>query len=195
LGLLVFVLLNEAIAFFLADTVQLIVLSVLSVLLTLLVVFKDEQMNERARQIELSFHTVNLLALVLVNVASFTSQSISLLSFFFLAAFAVVAVLQIRMRSLRFELENINKWPTADVILRYTKTLRHYLARKDEYAFRVYIHGYMEMHRQKCDNPRCPSRVTHTEAEKRLFERGVFAFGDEQVFRCQNLVKFIYAEG
>jgi hypothetical protein len=40
-------------------------------------------------------------------------------------------------------LENINKWPTADIILRYTNNLRYYLSRKDEYLFRVYIHGYM----------------------------------------------------
>jgi hypothetical protein len=54
-------------------------------------------------------------------------------------------------------------------MIRYANTLRYYLSRRDEYIFKVYIHGYMEMHRQKCDNPACPSRCELTEQEKKLF--------------------------
>lgn len=67
--------------------------------------------------------------------------------------------MQWRTRSLEFELQNINKYPTADIMIRYTENLRYYLSRRDEYLFKVYIHGYMEMHRQKCDNPTCVSRL------------------------------------
>jgi hypothetical protein len=49
-------------------------------------------------------------------------------------------------------------------MIRYTNTLRYYLSRRDEYIFKVYIHGYMEMHRQKCDNPACSSRCELTES-------------------------------
>jgi len=61
-------------AYICADNVQLIILDILSILLMLLVVLKDEQINERARQIELSFHGVNILALILINVVFFTGQ-------------------------------------------------------------------------------------------------------------------------
>lgn len=43
-------------------------------------------------------------------------------------------------------------------MISYAGKLRDYLALRSDYTYAVYIHGYMEIHRQKCDNPNCPSR-------------------------------------
>jgi hypothetical protein len=84
-----------------------------------------------------------------------------------LTAFLVVGILQLKPYSLRFELDNINKWPTAAIMLRQAGTISYYLSRQGEYLFKVWIHGYMEIHRQKCDNIACPSRCSLSEQEKR----------------------------
>lgn len=122
---------NEATSAFLEDVAQLVVLDISSLLLLVLFLVKDEQINERMKLIELSFLGVNKLALVMVNIVFFTTQNLSLLLFFFLACFLVAGIMQLRTYSLKFELENINKWPTADIMIRYADTLRYYLSRRD----------------------------------------------------------------
>ena len=77
-------------------------------------------------------------------------------------------------------------------MIRYTNTLRYYLSRRDEYLFRVYIHGYMEIHRHKCDSELCPSRRAFTHAEQQLFESGKLKNEDKELLRCENIVKKIY---
>lgn len=60
-----------------------------------------------------------------------------------LIVFIVAGILQLKPYSLRFELDNINKWPTASIMLRYAGTISYYMSRQSEYLFRVWIHGYM----------------------------------------------------
>jgi hypothetical protein len=57
-------------------------------------------------------------------------------------------------------------------MISYARKLRDYLSLRHDNAYIVYIHGYMEIHRQKCDNPNCPSRRALSEPEKKLFECG-----------------------
>ena len=76
--------------------------------------------------------------------------------------------LQLRTYSMKFELDNINKWPTADIMMRQASTIRYYLSRGEEHMFKIYIHGYMEVHRQKCDSPDCPSRLTLSQYDRHL---------------------------
>ena len=59
-------------------------------------------------------------------------------------------------------------------MIRQESTIRYYLSRGKEYLFKVWIHGYMEVHRQKCDNTVCPSRVKLSDKDKLLPE----AMGD-----------------
>ena len=60
-----------------------------------------------------------------------------------LICFLVAAVAHLNTYSMEFEIQNINKWPTAEIIIRYTNTLRAYLRRRDEYMFNVGVQGYM----------------------------------------------------
>lgn len=53
----------------------------------------------------------------------------------------------------------------------------------------------MEIHRQKCDNPACPSRCALSEADRKLFETGVLKKEEEQLLRCENIIKKIYGDG
>lgn len=58
-------------------------------------------------------------------------------------------------------------------MISYARKLRDYLALREDYTYNVYIHGYMEIHRQKCDNPMCPSRCQLSEPDKKLFDQGI----------------------
>jgi hypothetical protein len=112
-SIIVHLLLNEALSYFLIDVTQLIILDISSLLLLVLFWIKDEQVTERMKLIELSFLGTNLLSLLMVNIIYFTNQELSLLLFFFLAAFLVTGLMQVKTYSLKFELENINKWTTS----------------------------------------------------------------------------------
>lgn len=61
----------------------------------------------------MSFLGTNLLALLMVNIIYFTNQDLSLLLFFFLSGFLIAGLMQVKTYSLKFELENINKWTTS----------------------------------------------------------------------------------
>jgi hypothetical protein len=80
-------------------------------------------------------------------------------------------------------------------MISYAGKLRDYLALREDYAHAVYIHGYMEIHRQKCDNPMCPSRCQLSEADRKLFDSGAMRKSDEQLLRCENIIKKIYSDG
>ena len=162
LAIISYLLLNEALAYFLIDVTQLVALDLTSALLLVLFWIKDQQVTEKMKLIQLSFLGTNILALLMTNIIFFTDQDLSLFLFFLLSAFLIAGLMQVKTYSLKFQLENINKWTTSEVMIRYTNTLRYYLSRKDEYIFKIYLHGYMEMHRQKCDNPNCPSRCELT---------------------------------
>jgi peptidoglycan/LPS O-acetylase OafA/YrhL len=49
----------------------------------------------------------------MVNIIYFTNQDLSLLLFFFLSGFLIAGLMQVKTYSLKFELENINKWTTS----------------------------------------------------------------------------------
>ena len=101
-GIVVFLLLNEALSYFMADVTQLIILDISSVLLLVILWVKDEQVMERMKLIELSFLGTNLLALLMVNIVYFTNQDLSLLLFFFLSTFLIAGTMQVKTYSLKF---------------------------------------------------------------------------------------------
>lgn len=80
-------------------------------------------------------------------------------------------------------------------MISYARKLRDYLALRDDYRHVVYIHGYMEIHRQKCDNPACPSRCALSEHDRRLIDSGQLSRNEEQLLRCENIIKKIYSDG
>lgn len=85
----------------------------------------------------------------------------------------MAGVMHVNTYSLEFQIQNINKWPTSDIIIQYTAGLRTFLNRRSEYLFNVNIQGYMELHRHKCDYSTCPSRCALSEYETSLFQSGV----------------------
>jgi hypothetical protein len=80
-------------------------------------------------------------------------------------------------------------------MISYAAKLRHYLALREDYSHLVYLHGYMEIHRQKCDNPNCPSRSELPEPDCKLLESGAVPSSHEQLLRCENIIKNIYSDG
>jgi hypothetical protein len=56
---------------------------------------------------------------------------------------AIVAVQKMNLHTLEFELENVNKWNTPAMMVRYTETLRKLLKRSEDYYFESVLHGYM----------------------------------------------------
>jgi hypothetical protein len=55
-------------------------------------------------------------------------------------------------------------------MMRYASTIRYYLSRGKEVMFKIYMHGYMEIHRQKCDNIACPSRCALSDYDKHILD-------------------------
>jgi hypothetical protein len=105
-----------------------------------------------------SFLSVQLLACLFVDLSKILDPPLPPFLFPILAPMVFLAVIQLKTTNLRFELENVNKWPTPKIMISYARKLKDYIALKNDYFYRIYIHGYMEIHRQKCDNPMCPSR-------------------------------------
>lgn len=101
-AIIAYLILNEALAYFLIDITQLVVLDLTSALLLVLFWLKDEQVTEKMKLIELSFLGTNLLALLMVNIIFFTNQDLSLLLFFFLSTFLVAGLMQVKTYSLKF---------------------------------------------------------------------------------------------
>jgi|JI9StandDraft_1071089.scaffolds.fasta_scaffold734126_2 hypothetical protein len=93
--------------------------------------------------VELSYLSINMLSYLVVDVSYMFSQEFTLELLLLLTCFLVAAVAHLNTYSMEFEIQNINKWPTAEIIIRYTNTLRAYLRRKNEYMFNVGVQGYM----------------------------------------------------
>jgi hypothetical protein len=159
------------------------------------VLWKDEHLEEIGKLVELAGLAVNILGYLMVLAMVATRGSIPLYSYLALVPFLVGGILQLKPYSLRFELENINKWPTAEIMIRYSSTLRYYLARSKEHLFKVWIHGYMEIHRQKCDNIACPSRTALTEQDQHYLSTKAQPNAKEQIVRTMNIVKVIFNAG
>ena len=89
-----------------------------------------------------------------------------------LAVILFLAIMQLKVYSIDFELKNVNKWPTSEVMMRYASTLRWFLSYREKPLYAAHLYGYMEIHRQKCDNPSCPSRRSLNDKEEKLFTTG-----------------------
>lgn len=119
---------------------------------------KNEHLNSQTKLIELSFLGVNMLGYLILDLSLAFSYAFSLELFFILGIFLVGGILQLRLYSLEFQIQNINKWPTSEIIIRYAADLRFYLRARDQYLFNIALKGYMEWHRHKCEIEACPSR-------------------------------------
>ena len=191
----VYAIVNEVNAYLLTGGAQLAILNLTTLgLLIMLVLLKDE-VSEKIKLMQCAFIATQLLAVLFLDLYYLVAPPLPAFLFPLLAPFLFLAVMQLKTTSLRFELSNINKWPTPEIMISYARKLRDYLALREEYAFVVAIHGYMEIHRQKCDNPACPSRCALSEHDRRLFEGGELGRNGEQLLRCENIVKKIYSDG
>ena len=169
-GLLLLIIVNETAWMAFGKNTFLIIANLTTALLLILFVFKNEHLNEQAKLIELSFLTVTTTALTIVDLKVLLGLSFSLYTFGVIALFVLAATLSLNTYSLEYEIQNINKWPTSDIKIRYTDSLRLYLDRREEFLFLANIHGYMEIHRHKCEFSDCPSRETLTANEQKFVE-------------------------
>jgi hypothetical protein len=193
--LLLFALTNEVSFNWAPRSSHLIVANVASGLLLILFYFTDEYLDEQAKRVELSFLMVNSVGVALVDFSFLLGYGISLYLWFIGTLFVVATVLHVSTYSLEFEVQNINKWPTSELMVRYTDNLRLFLNRREEYGFHAAIAGYMEMHRHKCDIEGCPSRGPLNDHEQRMLDSGEIQPEDEDLLRCENVIKKIYKDG
>ena len=105
----------------------LLILDLTALVLVLLGALRSEEVGAGAWAVITGLLGVNCIAVLMANVLSFTSQSLSLPLLASLALALVLGLSQIPPHSMEFELNNINRWPTAEIMTRYTNTLRHYL--------------------------------------------------------------------
>jgi hypothetical protein len=193
--LVLYAVVNELNNYFFSNATQLAILNLTTLALLVVVVLIKDEVSESIKVMQYAFISVQLLATLFVDIASILNPPLPTFLFPLLAPLLFLAVMQLKTTSLRFELDNINKWPTPEIMISYARKLRDYIALRDDYAYIVYIHGYMEIHRQKCDNPMCPSRCALSESERKLFESGDWRKNHEQILRCENIIKKIYSDG
>ena len=93
-------------------------------------------------------------------------------------------------------MDNINKWNTPPMMIRYAETLRKLLKRCDQYFYQVINHGYMEVHRQKCDNPLCPyNRVSIRSEDDSITKTEKHISKTDEVLRTEAIIKKIFNDG
>jgi hypothetical protein len=174
---------------------HLIVTGLASGLLLVLFYFANEYLSEEAKLVELSFLVVNAVGVALAGLSFVLGYGISLYLWLVGALLLVAAVLHTNSYSLEFEVQNINKWPTSEIMVRYTDNLRLFLGRRDEYIFHACIAGYMEMHRLKCDLEDCPARSPLGDHDQKMLNSGEIQPEDEDLLRCENVIKHIFKDG
>lgn len=100
----------------------------------------------------------------------------------FLSVIAVFAISQVQFFNLVFELENVNKWSTSQIMISYAAKLRKLLLNFDDYYFNTLFLGYVEIHQQKCDNETCPLR-------------NIGVCDDMKRMRFEDIIRKIYNDG
>ncbi len=81
------------------------------------------------------------------------------------------------------------------MMIRYAETLRKLLKRTDDYYYQTLLHGYMEVHRQKCDNPTCPYSVQNIQSEQELLKADNSYKKSDEVLRTEGIIKKIFNDG
>lgn len=69
-----------------------------------------------------------------------------------LSFFVMFSMYYVELFDISFQLENVNKWASSQVMIRYAAKLRKILINYDEYYINTLFLGYVEIHQQKCDN-------------------------------------------
>ena len=100
---------------------------------------------------------VNSLAIVLLDLMLLFHFSISIAFWIILSVFLTIAIMNVQLFNLAYELENVNKWNTSQIMISYSAKLRQVLNNVDnDYYYHTLMLGYIEIHFQKCDNEKCP---------------------------------------
>lgn len=96
---------------------------------------------------------VNLVAIILLDIKKILNFPIYFPTVIIVGVLVLLFCLFFEMFSVKFELENVNKWNTANIVLRYTRTLRLMLSRleEDNDEYQIILQGYSDIHRQKCE--------------------------------------------
>ena len=102
------------------------------------------------RLLEFCLLSISMLGCLTVDISMAFYANFNVFLFFMMALFMAAAIYNLKTYSIEYEVQNINKWPTAEIIIKYNNTLRYYLSRRDAYLFKASIFGYMEIHRHKC---------------------------------------------
>jgi hypothetical protein len=86
---------------------------------------------------------INVIPIGMANVIYFLNVELDFSFLVIIWPIAIVAVQKMNLHTLEFELENVNKWNTPAMMVRYTETLRKLLKRSEDYYFESVLHGYM----------------------------------------------------
>lgn len=118
-------------------------INTLTIITLVIIILRKDEVSEKLKVMQYSFLSVQLLACLFVNLSKILDPPLPPFLFPILAPMVFLAVIQLKTTNLRFELENVNKWPTPKIMISYARKLKDYIAMKNDYFYRVYIHGYM----------------------------------------------------
>ena len=75
---------------------------------------------------------INFVAIALLDIKKILSFPIYFPTVILVGVAVILFCLFFEMFSIKFELENVNKWNTANIVLRYTRTLRLMVSRLED---------------------------------------------------------------
>jgi hypothetical protein len=165
--LMTYIVANECCVLVANGLVTVIVLNGLAILMLIYSVLIDEIITIQAKKLQLAFVMANMALIIVTDVAYLTSMLIPLFVWFVMAPFIILIAYLQNDLSIKNELDNINKWTTPADMLKYCSGLRYLISQPDDSLHLMYINGYCDVHRQKCEEATCPIRMT-SQALKKL---------------------------
>lgn len=138
---------------------------------------------------------INVIPIVMINAMYFLKIDLNISFLLILWPISIIAIQKLNLHTLQFEIENVNKWNTPTIMIRYAQTLRRLLKRTDDYYFLSSLHGYMDVHQQKCDNPICPYNVPLTNPQDEFFNGQGRSKKLDEVIRTEGIIKKIFNDG
>lgn len=117
------------------------------------------------------FSGVNFIVLLLTSLKVFFNIPIEFSIFLFLIPVSALIFYQLDLFGMKFELENINKWSTPSLMMRYCRTMRILCksALNGNHQHAVLLQGYVDVHRQKCEMSGCPYRQPASNFQNQSF--------------------------
>ena len=152
------------------DIVKLAIVNVTFGVHSILFLIKREQKEIFIFKIELYCICINVLAILMTDVLVFLQWKVRISLWVILIFLTLLIIWNFQIFKMTYLLENINKWNNSLTVITYASEARNLLyERYNNQIIHFYedilTYGYIEIHKQKCEEPDCPTRKEYSNLE------------------------------